>query len=627
MIISILALLLTILVIVALVVVAIIVFKKYTEFQTTLNEIGSTNKKQDNNTDLVFNTQQEMQKNMSKSFETKDLRTDRLMMGSNDSNDATINYDVDKINFMVKDKYIGAIIKHDGVTACNLNITDRASISNLVVPTAADITTLRGNTSTFAFVDTKTLKAGNVTVAQNAEFQNNVLMNGTTTLKDVVVTGNLNLKKGLEPSVTNNIKLAGNWSGFPDGATNRSEIANDTERFKKLMIVGNKSAGGNRKVGVWDVLDVHGDLLTTGNMGVNGGTTLNNTTVKGNLSTNSFNATGNSTFGSSVTMNGPATMKDVVVTGNLDLKQGLQPSATNNIKISGNWSGFPDGATNRSEIANDTERFKKLMIVGNKSAGGNRKVGVWDALDVYGDLTTTGNMGVVGGTTLSNTTVKGNLTTNSFNATGNSTFGSSVTMNGPATLKDVVVTGNLDLKQGLQPSATNNIKLSGNWSGFPDGATNRSEIANDTGDFKKLMIVGNKSAGGNRKVGVWDHLEVNGDLFTRDNMSVNKTVSVRSGDPGPMIEKNYDSSSPGNRYGMGQFPGGITRTYAAGAYPQASLGMSYAQSDGSFVDVLKISKANPTTYQTDIAKGNLCMGGTCINPKQFAALSKLAGPP
>jgi hypothetical protein len=58
----------------------------------------------------------------------------------------------------------------------------------------------------------------------------------------------------------------------------------------------------------------------------------------------------------------------------------------------------------------------------------------------------------------------------------------------------------VDLKSG--------IRLSGKWM---NGATaTNSEIANDTGTYKKLMIIGNKSAGSVRKVGIWDHLDVHG---------------------------------------------------------------------------------------------------------------------
>jgi hypothetical protein len=58
----------------------------------------------------------------------------------------------------------------------------------------------------------------------------------------------------------------------------------------------------------------------------------------------------------------------------------------------------------------------------------------------------------------------------------------------------------------------NPVRFTSAWSGSPDGAgvTNRAEISNDTGTYKTLMIIGNKSAGLKRRVSVWDRLEVNG---------------------------------------------------------------------------------------------------------------------
>jgi hypothetical protein len=72
----------------------------------------------------------------------------------------------------------------------------------------------------------------------------------------------------------------------------------------------------------------------------------------------------------------------------------------------------------------------------------------------------------------------------------------------------------LDVNGGLRVlSNSNPIRFTSDWSGFPDAATNRSEISNDTGTYKTLMIVGNKSNGGARRVSVWDRLEVNGTLL------------------------------------------------------------------------------------------------------------------
>jgi hypothetical protein len=61
-------------------------------------------------------------------------------------------------------------------------------------------------------------------------------------------------------------------------------------------------------------------------------------------------------------------------------------------------------------------------------------------------------------------------------------------------------------------TGSNPILFSSSWTGFPDDKTNGAEICNDTGNYKTLMIVGNKSQGGVRRVSVWDSLEVNGTL-------------------------------------------------------------------------------------------------------------------
>lgn len=50
------------------------------------------------------------------------------------------------------------------------------------------------------------------------------------------------------------------WSGTSTSWPGSAEIANDTQDFKALMLVGNTSAGAERRVGVWDRLDVHGQL-------------------------------------------------------------------------------------------------------------------------------------------------------------------------------------------------------------------------------------------------------------------------------------------------------------------------------------------------------------------------------
>jgi hypothetical protein len=79
------------------------------------------------------------------------------------------------------------------------------------------------------------------------------------------------------------------------------------------------------------------------------------------------------------------------------------------------------------------------------------------------------------------------------------------------------VEGNMRVLGDARAAACNPLRFTNAWSAFPDKATNQAEICNDTGDYKTLMIVGNRSAGLlgpglGRRVSVWDRLDVNGTL-------------------------------------------------------------------------------------------------------------------
>jgi hypothetical protein len=84
------------------------------------------------------------------------------------------------------------------------------------------------------------------------------------------------------------------------------------------------------------------------------------------------------------------------------------------------------------------------------------------------------------------------------------------------------VTGNVEFLSGSNP-----IRVSSGWTAFPDAVTNQAEISNDTGTYKTLMIVGNKSAGVGRRVSVWDRLEVNGSAFKPGGGSWSSISDVR----------------------------------------------------------------------------------------------------
>jgi hypothetical protein len=65
------------------------------------------------------------------------------------------------------------------------------------------------------------------------------------------------------------------------------------------------------------------------------------------------------------------------------------------------------------------------------------------------------------------------------------------------------------------PIWKNDLKLnfSNAWQGSTDPVNDVSEISNDTGNYKQLMIIGNKSGDSKtRTVGIWDRLNVYGSL-------------------------------------------------------------------------------------------------------------------
>lgn len=201
----------------------------------------------------------------------------------------------------------------------------------------------------------------------------------------------------------------------------------------------------------------------------------------------------------------------------------------NPLRLSGAFTNYADAS--KSEISNDTNQFKSLMLVGNSSGGAGRVVGVWDHLNVAGRARV--------GSTLS---VGEGIIHNSPNPLGGTadlglyqqTAGNwmrFVTNGGPfkffadggvgtKALHEFAANGDLTLNMQRNP-----LRLS---SGFTDYAdATKAEISNDNGQFKCLMILGNNSAGGGRLVGVWDHLSVNGRLRVLSSISVNNGASTR----------------------------------------------------------------------------------------------------
>lgn len=107
--------------------------------------------------------------------------------------------------------------------------------------------------------------------------------------------------------------------------------------------------------------------------------------------------------------------------------------------------------------------------------------------------------------------------------------------------KLTVSNGSIGGFYGLTPRYTN-------WNAYGTGDGGAAIYNSNEGAYQALMLVGNNSGGGVRRVKVWDEMTVNGNQFTTGSMSV--TGPVRSGQ-GPAgcsapVQYSYGSPSGGN---------------------------------------------------------------------------------
>lgn len=160
----------------------------------------------------------------------------------------------------------------------------------------------------------------------------------------------------------------------------------------------------------------------------------------------------------------------------------------------------------------------------------------------------------------------------------------------------------------------NKLLFSTEFSAYPDKKTNGSEISNDTGTYKELMLVGNKSDGtGTRNVGVWDKLTVHGKLCVDD-----KCVDKNSFGVGGGSGAGGDAATAANvkfTKGWTGFPDnktdGAEISNDLGTYK--TLMIVGNKSDGT-------GSRNVSVWDKLTVNGKFCIGGTCIDEGAFGRM-------
>jgi hypothetical protein len=150
---------------------------------------------------------------------------------------------------------------------------------------------------------------------------------------------------------------------------------------------------------------------------------------------------------------------------------------------------------------------------------------------------------------------------------------------GPSSSGNLDVTGNLTSGGAVSAHTFDGAYMPSylNWATYGTGAGGAA-IYNDHGSYQQLMIVGNNSSGGNRKVGVWDQLNVNGSEYISSYLDNSGNTDMggyaRANDYTGQNGACYAANANPNQSGI--CPGGDYATLDSGFYGRyVSLGTFY----------------------------------------------------
>lgn len=306
---------------------------------------------------------------------------------------------------------------------------------------------------------------------------------------------------------------------------------------------------GNGKLSIERALTVTGDSALSGSLTVN-----NTVSLKGSANGTglSVDAGGNVSIGGTLAVTGNSTLSGSLAVNNnvgigtnspqdrLDVAGEIRILTNSNpIRFSSSWSAFPDNATKQAEISNDTSHYKTLMIVGNKSGGGARKVGVWDELTVNGDLIVTNKLTVNNTVSLKGSSNTAGLTVD---ASGNVSMGGTLAVTGSSTLSGSLTVNNAVYLKGSPNTAGLTVNASGNVS-MGGTLTVTSAIVPSAGntDSQGIIFPQNPGGGGGDKAwiryyaqqGEQTNLEIGIENDNDDHIILKPSGNVGIGTPTP----------------------------------------------------------------------------------------------
>lgn len=318
------------------------------------------------------------------------------------------------------------------------------------VPLTVDGNTLQING---ANVLTEVGPGGNTVIPGNVTINNNLSVEGNTTLVDLEVTGNITIDQDLIVNgniILNELEISGNVI-IDSNLTVNSNVQFNSD----LNVVGNLSVDGN--------VEFNSELNVTGNVVIDSNLTVNsNVQFNSDLDvTGNIDVTGNVTIDSNLSVNGTAILSELEVTGNANIVGNTTTGGIltdNYYYANGQPVDFEQPAGSNTEVqynsdgdfgasANFTfnEATNVLTVAGNISGANLVTAGVVTATGnvTGGNLRTTGTANVGALAVTGNAAVSGNI-----GVTGN-VVGGNVNTVGTANIGTLAVTGNAGVTGNL----------------------------------------------------------------------------------------------------------------------------------------------------------------------------------
>jgi hypothetical protein len=192
-------------------------------------------------------------------------------------------------------------------------------------------------------------------------------------------------------------------------------------------------------------------------------------------------------------------------------------------------------------------------------------------------------------------------------------------VNGKLNTNNALVNGDLNVNGKLNTNGP--VNINGNIN-TPNGNILHSDGRQHLSAEEILYLLPKKGVQIGKEWGGTGNLNVQGTVTTPTG------IQITNGDPGPLIEKRYNLQNYGDRYGVGQFPNGQMKMYAATSFP-GNVSMSLARADGTFDDIITVNPNKSVNIKGPLnvinGANNLTTNGWAVGNQKMAPGSLTIG--